>query len=123
MTIIEAINAIDSLKPNAYSQCDKIRWLSQLDGKIKEEIIDTHEGADDVVFEEYTEDTPVETELLVGAPYDEVYLLWLEAKIDFANKEYAKYNNSSMMYNNAYSEFWRYYNRNHLPLSKNRIYF
>jgi uncharacterized OB-fold protein len=41
MTIMEAIHAIDSLKPNSYSESDKIRWLSTLDGLIKIEIIDT----------------------------------------------------------------------------------
>ena len=123
MTLIEAINAIDELKPNAYSQCDKTKWLSRLDGKIKKEIIDTHEGGESVVFNGYNEDTPLDIQLLVEAPYDEVYLAWLETQIDFANKEYGKYNNSVLMYNTAYSEYWRYYNRTHLPISKERKYF
>ena len=123
MTIIEAINAIDALKPNTYSQADKIRWLSGLDGLIKREIIDTHEGADAVVFNGYNEETPLDTKLLVDAPYDEIYLMWLEAKIDYTNKEYGKYNNSVLMYNNSYRAFWRHYNRTHTPLSTARKYF
>ena len=123
MTIIEAINRTDALKPNTFSQCDKIKWLSQLDGTIKKEIIDTHEGADAVVFEGYTDDTSVETELIVGAPYDEIYPMWLQAQIDYHNQEYPKYNNSMVMYNNSYGAFWRYYNRTHLPISKARKYF
>ena len=123
MTIIEAINQIDAIKPNSFEQIEKIKWLSVLDGRIKEEIIDTHEGAEGVVFNGYSEDTPLDTKLLIPAPYDEVYLLWLEARIDHANNEYGKYNNSSVMFNNAYSEFWRYYNRNHLPISGKRKYF
>lgn len=123
MTIIEAINQIDAIKPNSFEQIEKVKWLSILDGRIKEEIIDTHEGADAVVFNGYSEDTSLETELLVPAPYDEVYLRWLEARIDHANNEYGKYNNSSVMFNNAYSEYWRYYNRNHLPISGKRKYF
>ena len=123
MTIIEAINQIDAIKPNSFEQIEKVKWLSILDGRIKTEIIDTHEGADAVVFNGYSEDTPLETELLVPAPYDEVYLRWLEARIDHANNEYGKYNNSSVMFNNAYSEYMRYYNRNHMPLSGKRVYF
>ena len=42
MTIIEAINKNDLLKPNNFTQMDKIIWLSTLDGIIKKEIIDTH---------------------------------------------------------------------------------
>lgn len=123
MTIIEAINAIDALKPNTYGTPEKIGWLSRLDGKVKREIIDTHEGADAVVFDGYNEDTPLDTKLLVDAPYDEIYLMWLEAQIDYTNKEYGKYNNSVIQYNNSYSAFWRYYNRTHLPLSAPRKYF
>ena len=123
MTIIEAINQIDAIKPNSFEQIEKIKWLSVLDGRVKKEIIDTHEGAEGVVFNGYSEDTPLDTKLLIPAPYDEVYLLWLEARIDHANNEYGKYNNSSIMFNNSYMEYWRYYNRNNLPLSGKRRYF
>ena len=50
MTIIEAIHRINTVKPNSYDQALKIKWLSTLDGIIKKEIIDTHEGAENVVF-------------------------------------------------------------------------
>ena len=74
MTIIEAINKIDSLKPNTYSQPDKIKWLSNLEGVIKKEIIDTHEGAEDVNFVGYDVDTPLDTVMIVPAPYDDIYI-------------------------------------------------
>ena len=44
MTVMEAINHVDAVKPNGYSQNEKIRWLSYLDGIVKKEIIDTHEN-------------------------------------------------------------------------------
>ena len=118
MTIIEAINRIDHLKPNAYSQQDKVRWLSNLDGVVKKEIIDTHEGGEDVIFEGYNDETPLTTELLIPAPYDEVYVRYLEMQIDYANGEYAKYNNSTVEYNTAFSAFEKYYNRDHTPRSR-----
>lgn len=123
MKIIEAIHAIDSLKPNSYSEPDKVRWLSTLDGLIKANIIDTHEGAEGVVFNGYDDDTSLETELLVPAPYDNIYVLWLQSQIDYANEESAKFNNSSLAYNHAYSEFQKYYNRTHMPCSQPRKYF
>ena len=55
MTLIEAINRIDSLKPNGFLQEDKVRWLSNLEGSIKAEIIDKHEGAENVTFNGYNE--------------------------------------------------------------------
>ena len=123
MTIIEAINRIDNLKPNSYTQPDKVRWLSILDGIIKTEIIDTHEGSDNVVFNGYEADTDVGTVLLASAPYDDVYVKWLEAQIDYANGETDKYENSMVMYNTAYSAFERYYNRTHMPKGKSIKFF
>ena len=123
MTIIEAINRIDAINPNNYTQPEKIAWLSTLDGVIKKEIIDTHEGAEAVAFNGYHEDTPLDTVLLVPAPYDEVYLFWLQSKIDYWNGEMSKYNNSIAMYNTAYATFERAYNREHKPISKKLKFF
>lgn len=117
MTIIEAINRVDTIKPNSYGQTEKIRWLSDLDGIIKTEIFDTHEGGEDISYSGYTADTALDTELLVPSPYDEVYIHYMEMRIDYTNNEYGKYNNSMVMYNTAYSAFERYYNRNHMPIS------
>ena len=123
MNIIEAIGNIDAFKPNNYTQQDKIEWLSRLDYMVKTEIIDTHEGGEDFVFEGYTDDTPIETELLIPAPYDEVYLRWLEAQIDYANGEYGRYNNSMVMFNTTYTAFANFYNRKHMPIGKQRKFF
>ena len=172
MTLIEAINRIDNLKQNGYSREEKIGWLSTLDGIIKEQIIDTHEGAtkeeaineyiqnniteyeksvneyakinevsieeakaqipfreikykeakeyvennrNDVMFSGYNESTPLDTQLIVPAPYDDMYIFYLESKIDYANNEITRYNNSNAMFTSAFSEFQRAYNRTHMP--------
>ena len=118
MTIIEAINRVDTMKPNNYSQQEKMYWLSVLDGTVKAEIIDTHEGGEAISFSGYPENTRLETELLIPKPYDEVYIRYLEMQIDYANGEYGKYNNSMILFNNAYSAFERFYNREHMPISR-----
>ncbi len=117
MTINEAITQIDSLKVNTYIPADKIGWLSRVDTMIKKNIIDTHEGSESVLFAGYTEGTDLETVLLVPAPYDELYIRYLEAQIDYTNGEYAKYNNSILMFNAAYQAYANYYNRNNMPKS------
>jgi hypothetical protein len=123
MTLIEAINTTNNLKPNTYTHTDKVKWLSTLDGIIKTEIINTHEGAEQVTFNGYDEDADLTTELLVPAPYDSIYLRWLEAQIDYANGEYTRYNNDLQAFNDAYSAFERYYNRNHMPIGKKFKFF
>ncbi len=123
MTIIEAISRIDALKPNSYSQSEKVKWLSTLDGVVKAEIIDTHEGGEDIVFKGYSENSDLTTELLIPSPYDCIYIFWLESQIDYWNKEMGKYNNSIQMYNTAYSTYEKFYNRNHMPKGKKFKYF
>jgi hypothetical protein len=118
MTIIEAINQIDDLKANTYSQKNKIEWLSRVDGMIKRIIIDTHEGGEDIKFDGYNEDTDLETELLAPHPYDELYIRWLEAQIDYTNAEYDKYNNTITAFNTSFNNYQNYYNSQHMPKGK-----
>ena len=112
MTINEAITKIDNLKSNTYTPTDKIGWLSRVDAMVKRNIIDTHEGGDGITFNGYTDNTDPGTMLFVPEPYDELYLRYLEAQIDYANGEYAKYNNSILMFNTAYEAYADHYNRN-----------
>lgn len=123
MTLHEAISRIDVLKPNSYSLAEKIWWLSCLDGTVKKEIIDTHEGADGVPFDGYDEKTPLGTKLLVPAPYDEMYIRYLEMQINYANGEFGKYNNSRDMFEEAYDAFARSYNRDHMPIGRKFKFF
>lgn len=118
MKLFEAIERIDSLKFNTYSQNDKVEWLSRLDWSIKKNIIDLHDGADDVSFNGYDDATDMQTELLVPPPFDEVYLRWLEAQIDYHNGEYDKYNAAIIMYNTAFESYANYYKRTHMPVSR-----
>ena len=115
MKIIDALRAIDALKPNGFDDADKIRWLSELDGRIKIEVIDTHEGGDAVTFEGYGEETSTDTVMLVPAPFEDIYIKWLESKIDYANAEYGKYNNSSIAFNNVFTAFSKYYHSKNMP--------
>ena len=122
MTIAEVISKVDSLKPNTYAPEDKIDWLSTLDSRVKSHIIDAHVCNEPIFFYGYS-DQDMETELLVPAPYDEIYLFWLEAKINYWNGEYGKYNNSIEMYNEAYTAYAKCYTREHMPKGKKFKFF
>lgn len=123
MTIREAIERIDNHKHNIYSRNDKIAWLSRLDSMVKTLIMDAHEGAEASTFAGYTDSTDPETQMLVPPPFDEVYLRWLEAQIDYSNGEYDKYNNAITMYQTAYDGFANHYRRTHMPKSTAIKYF
>ena len=120
MKINEAINRLDALKFNTYTQEDKVDWLSRLDTMVKKQIIDTHECGGEISFQGYTADTPMDTVLLVPAPHDEMYLRWMEAQIDYHNGEYDKYNNAIILFNSIFEAYAAYYTQNHKPVSKGR---
>lgn len=116
MKISEAIAQATRFRPGcAYSSDDMICWLSEVDGYIKREIIDAHEGSEAVRFTPYTPDTPQDTELLTPEPYSALYRHYLIAQIDLANAETEKYNNSIGDYNTSLRAFSDYFTRTHTP--------
>ena len=118
MTIREAIARLDSSLANVCTQTEKIAWMSQLDARVKVLIIDTHEGADNVHFDGYTENTDMDTALLVPPPFDEMYLRWMEAQVHYVNQEEDRCNNASDAFQELWEDFWRDYNRKHMPLGQ-----
>ena len=123
MTINEAISRCDDLKPNSFTHADKVEWLSRLDGRIKNDIIDNHEGAEDITFNGYDIATDSEKKLLVPAPYDDLYIHWLHAQIDYNNGEIYKYNNCMAMFNSSLQTYSDYYKRHHMPKAKGFKFF
>ena len=122
MKIIEAINLVDDLIRNTYSQDNKIKWLSNLD-RVAKEVIDAHEGAENVDFNGYNSLTDLNIELLIPEPYDEAYLRWMEAQIHYHNGEYDKYNNAAEAYGTIFEDFKKYYTRTHMPKGKSIKFF
>lgn len=115
----EAIALVDKLKPNKFSAEEKYRWLTDIDGMIVRELIETHEDSPLTgAFAGYSPETDAETELLVPAPYDILYRWYLESQIDLGNMEIGKYNNTKSLFNSAYLTFTDYWNRTHMPKSK-----
>ena len=123
MKLIEAIHQIDNLKPNTYSFDMKRSWLSQLESMVKRLVIDTHEGGDQIPFEEFTEGTDLNTVLFMPAPFDMAYVYWLEEKIHYANEDIEMYNSAIMMFNAAFSEFKADYKRTHVSKGTGRFRF
>lgn len=120
MTIQGAINGLDDLTHNTYTQENKVTWLSRVDTMVKKLVIDTHDGGEDVPFSGYNEDTDLETVLLIPEPFDEAYLRWMEAQIHYHNGEYDKYNNAVVMFNTAFDAYKSDYTRNHMPLQSEK---
>ena len=119
MTILDAIRQVDSLRHNTFTQEEKVQWLARVDGMIYKDVLSTHEGCPD--FQPYTEDTPLDQVLLVEAPYEELYLHWLQTFMDFY-EDVSHFNQSLQMFTAAYDGYKDWYNRTHRPLGRQFSY-
>ena len=111
--INKIIEVVDRNKPNAFTQEDKLQWIAELDGQLALEVflMDTVEAAG---FQ-YTFPEGLEYEPLVKFPHDGIYDAWLEAKIDYNNGEYEKYQNSMEMFNARRAAFVRWFASTYEP--------
>lgn len=119
MTVSEAVAFVDKMKPNKFSPEEKFRWLTDIDGMIVRELIETHE--DNPLTGEflgYMVGRDEDAVLIAPAPYDQLYRWYLESQIDLGNMEIAKYNNSKSLFNQAYLTFTDHYNRTHMPMQR-----
>lgn len=124
MTIREAIDRADTVKPNQYPDEVKMQWLEELDKRIYIDLFLTHEDNPyaDVIEGEgmifpYDDESKV---LLAASPYDALYVSYIKAKIDEYNEETTRYMNSSAIYNSQYQDYARWYNRTHMPIQIRR---
>lgn len=111
MTVNEAITTCCDLKPSQYDDVHMLRWLSDVEQKLIDDIFSRHEGME-VIFERYTENS-MEEELLAPDPYSELYVHYLMSQIDYYNNEIGRYQNTAAMYNQKWKEFADYWNRTH----------
>ncbi len=115
MTVKEAIERTDAMRPNPVPLSEKINRLCSVDRTVMSEIVLRHEHAPDLSFDGYSEDSQDET-LLVPPPYDELYIYALEALIYYACGELTRYNNSLATMQSIYESYRREYHRTHMPL-------
>lgn len=111
MTVEQVIQMADETKPNAFSNETKTAWLNEVEGMVQTEAFLF--APEEVIQYDYTKDK--DKELLVNAPHDKIYVAYLTARIDFANGEYNKYQNTMQMFNSFYGEFMRWYATRYQP--------
>ena len=107
MTVQQAIKQTDEIKPNAFSARAKTEWLNALEGRIAAGVFLWPPA--EIAMLRYTWPHDKNTELLAAPPHDDIYALWLQAKIDEANGEYNKYQNTMQIYNEHYGSFVRWF--------------
>lgn len=107
MKVGEVIERVDAVKPNAFDSLAKVEWLNALEGRIAADVLLLAPAELGQLRYRWPEDR--DTELLLAPPHDDIYGLWLQAKIDEANGEYNKYQNTMQIYNEHYGNFVRWF--------------
>lgn len=117
MKLRELLAHVDQIRPNAYTDKEKIDMVNTIEGRIYEGIYKTKEGLDltFVPFEEGGE----ERELSVQIPFTDLYVYYLASQIDFYNGDVDRYNDSIVLFHNAWDEFAAWHIANHKPKQTN----
>ena len=96
MTIKELIDKVKEEKPNSFTNVKLLEFVNEVEENVAEELRDDE-------FEPYT--AVDDTELLVQAPYDDLYVYYLKAQIDYSNEEYPSYQLNAEQYNACFDSF------------------
>ena len=118
MTLQEALDMLDEMKPNMMKRSLKIKDLNEIEGMIHQEILMRHEHEEDEeTLPYYTEETDPGTRLIVPEPYSMVYVYWLMTKADIQNQEDERYNVDRAHFENAYDTMSDWWTRTKMPIS------
>lgn len=121
MTLQEALDQVDELKPNMMSRKLKVKYLTEIEQLIHDEIVMAHEHTEEQeIRPAYSEDSDDGTVLIVPNPYSMVYVYWLMSKIDIQNQEDARYNIDRAHFENAYETMSDWWTRKYMPVQRTR---
>ena len=101
MTAAEAVKRSVALYPECGERAELTVWLSELEARIYVELYGRGSAPS------LTEET------VLSAPdaYAELYPLYLVMKTDLVNADIERYNNSAVLFENAYAEFANFVTR------------
>ena len=104
MRIDKLLKIVRTLKPTPFENDILLMWVNEVEGMVQTEVL-LRSTADLTPYELDVQGEPTAAELIVPYPFDRLYLQYLLAQIDYANGEYAKYQNSMQMFNACYTDY------------------
>lgn len=100
MTIQKLIDKVQEEKPNTFTDEKLISFINEVEYDVAEQLVEDF-------ADEYTTDD-MNKELMAKTPYDRLYVSYLKAQIDFANEEYASYQNNVAQHTQDFRDFVDY---------------
>lgn len=115
MKVKDILDMLDETKSNKYPDKLKISWLNEIEEEIIAEVYCRSEELKDYVFEPYAPDD-YERDLLAPDRFADVYLYFLASKVDALRGEAERYNNDSVLFNEAWDRYSCHMNQHHVPV-------
>lgn len=114
MKLGELIEIIIDTRGQQYDEEYLTDWLNEIEGQAVDEVINQAEGYN-IAFVPYDYTHDAEHTLRIPDRFQDVYLNYLYAKIDFGNQETERYNNDVAMYNASYEAYAAWFRRENRP--------
>ena len=109
MTVNTCIALADMLAPNDIDATLKRRWLGEIDGNVRVDLM----GQSTAVAAADTEDGVLSetSSLTVPYPFDRLYWMYLVAMIAYTQGDIVGYTNAATMFNAAYERYAKWLHR------------
>ncbi len=107
MTVQQFLDITDALSPGGPGVAVKLRWLSEIEGRVRVELYGEAPSAIPVIDTA----TPRDTALAAPAPYDRLYWMHHVAMADYIAGDAARYENAAALFNEAYASLGRWLKR------------
>jgi hypothetical protein len=118
MKLGEVLRKVDQLRPNAFTDAEKIDMMNTVEGRVYTDIMSKAEDGLNWTFIPFKEGEE-ERELVVPTPFTDLYFWYMASMIDLYNGDSGRYNDSVVMYNKAWDEYAAYYRENNKPKQTN----
>lgn len=113
-TMNKVIEYVDEIRINGYSDDHKYKWMSNLDGLIARDVME-------IEIPCYDGPADADNELLVAAPFDDLYAMYVILQIELADQEYDHYNNMAMVFQNRLEQYKAWYLRKNRPPKRKAV--
>lgn len=111
MTLGECIQRADALRPNTAGEAEKARWVLELEGALERDFFPRYDAPRRPGPRRWPQDKA--GELLASGPYEELYVAWLLAKLEWMDQEWESYNVHAALAARLESDFKKAWHRDH----------
>lgn len=107
MKVGEVLAQVNKIKPNTFDDDALLVWLNTIEAMVQTECLKVEPGSTGMIT--YTLPMDLDREMIMPAPYDQCYELYVESQIDYAQQEFATAQNTAALFNSAYTNALNYY--------------